>query len=143
MTVPSVIKEARTLFARAGFISRINDQSDYEKALAMMDQLMDDYDSNRPLIDVLSVSIERWEASADEFAGFNRQVEAMDDGIAVLRLLMDQHQLSGADLPELGSRSLVSKILKGERSLTRKHIEALSRRFGISPSLFFCRQASL
>lgn len=139
MVAPGVIEEARALFAKAGFISHINDQVDYEKALALMDELMEDYDSNRPLIEVLSVSIDRWESTADEFAEFNRQVEAMDGGVAVLRLLMDQHQLSGADLPELGSRSLVSKILKGERSLTRKHIEALSERFGISPSLFFSR----
>lgn len=143
MVAPGVIEEARALFARASFISHINDQADYEKAVALMDELMEDYDSNRPLIEVLSVSIERWESSADEFAEFNRQVGAMDDGIAVLRLLMDQHRLSGADLPELGSRSLVSKILKGERSLTRKHIEALSQRFGISPSLFFSRRDSL
>ena len=102
-----------------------------------MDELIEDYNFNRALIEVLSTSIERWEASAYEFAEFNRQVEAMDDGVAVLRLLMDQHGLTGSDLPELGSKSLVSKILKGERSLTRRHIEALARRFGISPTLFF------
>lgn len=101
---------------------------------------MEDYDGNRALIEVLSVSIERWESSAEEFAEFNRQVQAMDDGIAVLRLLMEPHGLTGADLPELGSRSLVSKILKGERSLARKHIDTLSRRFGISPSMFFVQR---
>jgi HTH-type transcriptional regulator/antitoxin HigA len=134
-----VIEEARALFEKAGFIGRIQDQTDYEQALALMDELIEDYDRNRPLIEVLSNSIERWEASADEFAEFNRQVDAMDDGVAVLRLLMDQHGLTGSDLPELGSKSLVSKILKGERSLTRRHIEALSARFGISPTLFFAR----
>lgn len=132
-----IIEQARALFAKAGFIAQIRNRRDYKQALALMDQLIEDYDRNRPLIEVLSNSIERWEASADEFAEFNRQVEAMDDGVAVLRLLMDQHGLTGSDLPELGSKSLVSKILKGERSLTRRHIEALSQRFGISPTLFF------
>jgi HTH-type transcriptional regulator/antitoxin HigA len=132
-----IIEQARALFAKAGFIAQIRNRRDYKQALALMDQLIEDYDRNRPLIEVLSTSIERWEASADEFAEFNRQVEAMDDGVAVLRLLMDQHDLTGSDLPELGSKSLVSKILKGERSLTRRHIEALSQRFGISPTLFF------
>ena len=132
-----VIEEARALFEKAGFIGHIQNQHDYEQALALMDELIEDYDRNRALIEVLSNSIERWEASADEFAEFNRQVDAMDDGMAVLHLLMDQHDLTGSDLPELGSKSLVSKILKGERSLTRRHIEALSRRFGISPTLFF------
>jgi HTH-type transcriptional regulator/antitoxin HigA len=132
-----IIEQARAPFAKAGFIAQIRNRRDYKQALALMDQLIEDYDRNRPLIEVLSTSIERWEASADEFAEFNRQVEAMDDGVAVLRLLMDQHDLTGSDLPELGSKSLVSKILKGERSLTRRHIEALSQRFGISPTLFF------
>ena len=38
------------------------------------------------------------------------------------------------DLPELGSKLLVSRILSGERNLTRKHIQALSERFGVSPA---------
>ena len=134
-----VIEEARALFEKAGYIGQIRNQEEYEKALALMDELIEDHDRNRPLIEVLSASIDRWEASADEFAEFNREVEAMDDGVTALRLLMDQHGLTGSDLPELGSKSLVSKILNGERSLTRRHIEALSRRFGISPTVFFSR----
>ncbi len=39
------------------------------------------------------------------------------------------------DLPATGS--LVSRILSGERNLTKKHIQALSKRFGISPAGFF------
>jgi HTH-type transcriptional regulator/antitoxin HigA len=50
---------------------------------------------------------------------------------------MEQHKLGVADLPEIGSKSLVSRILNGERRLTRNHIEALSKRFNINPALFF------
>ena len=50
---------------------------------------------------------------------------------------MDQHNLGTADLPEIGSKSLVSKILHGHRRLTIDHINALSKKFGISPVLFF------
>ena len=43
-----------------------------------------------------------------------------------------------ADLPEIGSKSLVSRILNGRgRNLTRDHIAALSERFGVSPAVFF------
>ena len=42
-----------------------------------------------------------------------------------------------SDLPEIGSKSLVSKILNGHRRLTIDHIKALSNRFGIDPVLFF------
>lgn len=55
----------------------------------------------------------------------------------ILSFLMEQHQLTQYDLPEIGSQSLVSKILNGERRLTVQHIEMLSNRFNISPSVFF------
>ena len=51
---------------------------------------------------------------------------------------MEQHDLGVADLPEIGSKSLVSRILNGRgRNLTRDHIAALSERFGVSPAVFF------
>jgi HTH-type transcriptional regulator/antitoxin HigA len=39
-----------------------------------MDQLMQDYDTNRLLIEVLSASIERWENQAEEFSDFHAAV---------------------------------------------------------------------
>ncbi len=50
---------------------------------------------------------------------------------------MDQHGLGTADLPDIGSKSMVSRVLSGERSLNKKHIQALSERFSINPALFF------
>ncbi len=49
---------------------------------------------------------------------------------------MEQYGLGEADLPEIGSKSLVSKILRGNRNMTSKHIEALSQRSEISPATF-------
>ncbi len=57
--------------------------------------------------------------------------------LAMLRLLMDQHHLGMNDIPEIGSKSMVFRVLSGERELSKKHIKALSKRFNISPSLFF------
>lgn len=137
MGFAAIKEKASALFHEAGFISHINNQDEYEQALALMDELVHDYDSQRPLIEILAVAIERWENSAPEFADFNLQVARQDGGTAVLRILMEQHGLGIADLPEIGSKSLVSKILNGERSLTRKHIAALFQRFGVKPALFF------
>jgi HTH-type transcriptional regulator/antitoxin HigA len=69
----------------------------------------------------------------------NTAVAETDRGIAVLKTLMAQHGLGVADVPELGSKGNVSKILNGAegKKLTRKHMKALSRRFGVSPALFF------
>ncbi|HCJ9604691.1 TPA: helix-turn-helix domain-containing protein, partial [Escherichia coli] len=36
----------------------------------------------------------------------------------------------------IGSKSMVSRVLSGERKLTVEHIRKLSARFGISPALF-------
>jgi len=56
--------------------------------------------------------------------------------VELLKFIMEEHQLGQDDLPEIGSQSLVSKILKGQRKLTLEHIRGLSKRFGISPALF-------
>ncbi|MEO8400513.1 MAG: helix-turn-helix domain-containing protein [Gammaproteobacteria bacterium] len=53
-----------------------------------------------------------------------------------LEFLMEEHNLGQSDLPEIGGQSLVSKILSGERQLTVEHIQKLSKRFGVSSSVF-------
>ncbi|MFN2361999.1 MAG: type II toxin-antitoxin system HigA family antitoxin [Marinobacter sp.] len=131
--------EIRDALAQVPFVAHIETQDDFEQALKLMDQLVDDYDANRLLIEILAASIERWEDQAAEFSDFNAAVAETDRGIAVLKTLMAQHCLGVADLPELGSKGNVSKILNGAegKKLTRKHMEALGKRFGVSPVLFF------
>lgn len=58
-------------------------------------------------------------------------------GNEILAFLMKQHQLTQHNFPEIGSQSLISKILSGERKLTAHHIEILSIRFNVSPAIFF------
>ncbi len=63
--------------------------------------------------------------------------QAMPGGIAVIRTLMDQYGLTLSDLPEIGSKSMVSRVLSGEEEiLTLEHAKKLATRFGISPALF-------
>jgi len=58
--------------------------------------------------------------------------------VAMLHLLMDQHPLFGvASLPKISDKSLISRILSGERNLAKQYIKMLSERFNINPSLFF------
>ena len=129
---------ALELFTMADFVSHIKDDDEYHQALALMDELIEEYDLYKPLIEVLSVAIERWEDEADEFADFNERIAELDDGVATLRTIMDQYQIKADDLKDIiGSKSLVSMILNGSRKLTKEHIQALSNRFNISPALFF------
>jgi HTH-type transcriptional regulator / antitoxin HigA len=56
----------------------------------------------------------------------------------VLRFLLEQNELTQRDIvAELGSEATVSLVLSGKRPLTRDHIEKLSRRFRVSPAVFF------
>ena len=58
--------------------------------------------------------------------------------LAVVRFLMDQHELKQKDLVHVfGTRSIVSEVLSGKRKLNKEHIERLSQRFRVSPDVFF------
>ena len=144
MSHAALKKTAQRLSDLASFVVEIADDNEYEQALALMDELVDDYDNHLVLIELLSTSIEHWESNSPVFAPFNACIGGVDPAVSLLRLLMDQHKLGVADLPEIGSKSLVSKILnERDRQLTRAHIDALSRRFKISPALFFRLQPPL
>ena len=138
MNFATVKNQATELFSNAPCLHQIESEEDYNEALALLDELVEDYDRFRPLIELLGNAIEHWEDHSPEFAEFNQRVANLDDGAAVLRTLMDQHQLKASDLEaEIGGKSLVSMILNGTRQLTRGHIQALSGRFHLDPSVFF------
>ena len=58
--------------------------------------------------------------------------------LEVLQSLMDHHGLKQKDLVDVfGTPSIVSEVLSGKRELNKDHIKRLSRRFHVSPELFF------
>jgi len=58
--------------------------------------------------------------------------------IEILRSLMDANNLRQKDLiPVFGTESIVSEVLRKKRPLNKTHIEKLSKRFHVSPALFF------
>jgi HTH-type transcriptional regulator / antitoxin HigA len=58
--------------------------------------------------------------------------------VGVIRALMDANDLRQKDLiPIFGSESIVSEVLNKKRALNKTHIEKLSKRFRISPAVFF------
>lgn len=142
MSHAALKKTAKRLSEQASSVVEIANNDEYNQALALMDELVDDYDNQIVLIELLSKSIGRWEDVSEDFTVFNQRIADGDPAVSVLRTLMEQHGLGVDDLPEIGSKSLVSKILnQRDRQLTKQHIEALSQRFHISPALFFRGQA--
>ncbi|MCP4989742.1 MAG: transcriptional regulator [Colwellia sp.] len=137
MNVAMLKEQAKTLFSSASFITHICNEQDYESALELMDELIEDYDEQKPLIEILSISIEKWEEESAEFSEFNTQIKSLDSGLSVLRVLMDQHKLNTTDFKnEIGGKSMVSMILNNKRKLSLEHIKALANRFSIPPQLF-------
>src|ERR1700752_1492994 len=58
--------------------------------------------------------------------------------VEVLRALMEANELRQKDLVSIfGSESIVSEVLHKKRALNKNHIEKLSKRFKVSPAVFF------
>ncbi|MDE1197062.1 MAG: XRE family transcriptional regulator [Pseudomonas sp.] len=122
----------------AHFIRHIDSDEDYEKALAAIDELTDGQELDRveqTLLDTLCDTVERYESSAVRFKAFDERGAALT-GVDLVRALMIQNGLTGTDLPEIGDKTVVSRILSGQRKLTVQMITRLSARFHIEPSAF-------
>lgn len=137
-----ILKKFMDFTQVAAPILSLKDEQAYEDALTMVEHLMESVgeQSNKPehiLIDLLTRAIKEYEEKEAEISDFVNQSMNDASDVVMLRFLLSQHQLTLSDLPEIGHKSLVSKILSGERNLTRSHIEKLSKRFHIDPGLFF------
>lgn len=142
-TALNIIQDKYEEFAQvAAPLLNVTNETEYEQALQVVEDLLeqasdDPQDTLNGLIELISRAIAVYEANDSAMMEFDQEADNTAPDVAVLRLLMSQHQLTGADLPEIGDKTLVSKILSGERNLTKQHIEKLSKRFQIDPGLFF------
>ena len=142
-TALNIIQDKYEAFAQvAAPLLHITNETQYEQALSVVESLLeqvgeDPQDALNGLIELISRAIAAYEAEDSALVKFERDADCSAPDVALLRLIMSQHQLSGADLPEIGDKTLVSKILSGERNLTKQHIEKLAKRFHINPALFF------
>jgi HTH-type transcriptional regulator/antitoxin HigA len=116
-----------------GPLFSIRNEREYDLAVERLNSLLDEVgdDEQHPLyslLDTLGTLVHAYEA----------QHHPMPEcrGGDVLRFLMEEHGLTPSDLPEIGSRAVVSAILRGKRDLTVRQIRALSARFQVSPSAF-------
>lgn len=137
MMMNDVISQANNLAKITPLLGGKTTEQDYRDALALVEYLLEN-DEENVLIDLLCQKIEEYENNAPRFAEFNERIANLSGGVAVLRVLIDQHDLTLSDFEnEIGKKSMMSLILSGKRSLSLEHIRKLSARFGISPALFF------
>jgi HTH-type transcriptional regulator/antitoxin HigA len=123
-----------TLQGKLGPLGAITSQREYERKRRLLNALLDQVgsDERHPLAGLLDLL-------GDLVAAFEARHVPLPDAppAEVLRLLMDSHGLTQADLAaELGGQSVTSAVLAGRRSINVRQAKALSQRFGISAAAF-------
>lgn len=116
------------------YVEPPRNEAEYEKLLAFVDGLMEYLHHNKDkqasnLLRIIAQNIQAYE--------HQKFIDQKLSPVKVLKFLMEEHGLTQADLPEIGSQSLVSKILTGERQLTLNHVQLIANRFGVSPAVFY------
>lgn len=130
--IKEVAQEYRRLRAVVP-LGTLRTKKDYARASEMLDAILDEIgeDEKHPLAelaDALGVFVEKYEAE-------HVRIPAAKPS-AVLRFLMQQHDLRQSDLPQIGSQGVVSEVLAGKRELNARQIKRLAKRFGVSPAVF-------
>jgi HTH-type transcriptional regulator / antitoxin HigA len=113
--------------------SAIRTASDYKRASAVMDQLLDEVgeDEKHPLaevLDYLSNQVEAYETDHVKIPDAPPR--------EVLRFLMDQQGLSQSDLADCAPQSRNSEILNGRREISKDLAKASAKRFGVDVGVF-------
>jgi HTH-type transcriptional regulator/antitoxin HigA len=138
----AIVEAYQDFMAAALPLINIETEVQYEETLETLESVLESAEDTlddplNPLIDMLSQAIERYESRNESVVAFDEGAESLPVDVALLRTLMRQHRLTGSDLPEIGDKTMVSKVLKGKRILSRQAIEKLSERFGLRPAMFF------
>lgn len=111
----------------------IHDEADYGNAIEMLDSLVG-FELNKDQLDYVEVMTTLVGAHEDA----HHAIETSDiSGLDSLKYLLEQNEMTASDLGKLlGNRSLGSKVLRGERELSKNHLRILAQRFKVDAGLF-------
>jgi len=111
-------------------LKAIRNEKDYKDALNSMEKVFDETDGDLDeYAETLTILIEYYESQHFSITG--------STGVNVLKFLMEENNLKQKDLVGvLGGKSTISEILNNKRPLNIKHLNALSKKFNVSPSTF-------
>jgi HTH-type transcriptional regulator / antitoxin HigA len=115
------------------YLKPISSQAEYDAAEALLDELSDRMDSPddprySALFGLLATHIAAWEEAHIPMPQTTPQ--------QTLRFLMQQHNLKQTDLSQLVDQSVLSKILRGEREISKKLAKNLARYFHTNIEVF-------
>jgi HTH-type transcriptional regulator/antitoxin HigA len=111
----------------------ITSEAQYDKYASVLHSLVMNKNSSpetRHYIELLTVLIEAYDNA-------HHDIENVSP-LEAVRTLMAANNLKQKDLtPIFGTESIVSEVLHEKRKLTAQHIAKLSKRFKVSPAVFF------
>ncbi len=130
---PQAISQAWEALRDVVGVTSVQNERDYEQALAVVNILLDEIGDNKnhPLADLLGYLAEQVEAY--ENAHYPTPPAEPRE---VLRFLMEQHGLKQEDLADCAPQSRISDILRGRRPVSKEIAKNLARRFGVHADLF-------
>src|ERR1043165_8306732 len=111
-------------------------EEDYDTAVAILDALAIRSEAKLDVgeadyLETLTMLVETYDRAHFQMSGNY-------DPLAMLKYIMEETRMTQADLGRLlGSRSLASQILGGNRRLSKANIRKLADHFKVSPALFF------
>lgn len=112
----------------------IRDEGDYDNVIEFMDKLL----ARPKLTKGQTEFFETWTVLIGAYEDEHHAIDTSDiSGLDSLKYLLEQNDMTASDLGELlGNRSLGSKILRGERELSKAHLRILAKRFKVDAGLF-------
>lgn len=112
----------------------IRDEADYDAVVELLDKLL----ARPKLTKGQSEFFETWSVLIAAYERDHHPVDSADiTGLDALRHILGENQMTASDLGELlGNRSLGSKILRGERELSKTHLRILANRFKVDAGVF-------
>jgi HTH-type transcriptional regulator/antitoxin HigA len=111
----------------------ITSERQHEEYLSVLEKLIDKKEPTREEDQYARVLVTLIEAYEEEHFPIPDA-----SPVDVLRTLMEANDLRQKDLASIfGSESVVSEVLNGKRKINKNHIDKLSKRFNVSPAVFF------
>ncbi len=115
------------------YLEPITTPAEYEAADALLNDISDRMSSSDDrqyinLFRLLAARIQAWEDEHEPLPSSTPH--------ELLAFLLEQHQLRQSDLSNIVDQSTLSKILRGERGISKRLAFALSERFGLPVAAF-------
>lgn len=124
---------------RGEFVHGIKSPADYERATDLLDELTDGRELSKveeKILVELEGEMLAYQRDSEQFRESNTAFEATCTPVQLIKDLMETLGLTGSDLPEIGDKTAVSKVLNGDRPISHKMAYALAQRFAMEPSAF-------